>query len=287
MRPFLSFVFGVCAVIATLATVPTLWVSHNIANEDGYVAFAEPIASDTQFHGALADALGDTLVQRSSLASSLQPAAKEAIVKVAKEVSKEPEFITAWDETQRRSHQIMLGDPRDLPPELDASPSFAIDLAPIGTFVVERVNQDSPFTIPAPEQAVIAVNGAPQAQTLDHIRESPTYARNGLIAVAVAVVLSLAFARRKSVAVALLGLGAIAAAGLLKFAASVAMPEVLDRNTAQSPFAKALLDVFVERASKSFDHWLVVLAIGGAVALGVGGVLRLISSGREPTSTSS
>lgn len=278
MRSFLSFLFGVCAVLATLVTVPAMWVSHNIANENGYVAFAEPIARDAQFHGDLADALSETLVQRSELRSDLKPVAKQAIARIANKVSDEPGFVTAWDETQRQSHKIMLGDPRDLPPELDASPSFAIDLAPLGKFVVDRVNKDLPFQIPAVDQAVVAVNGAPQAQTLDRIRQTPTYARNGLIAVGVFGGLALAFARRRSVAVAWLGLGAVVAAGLLKVAAVVGVPEVLDRNTAPSPFAKALLDVFVDRANASFDHWLVVLAAGGALATVVGGMGRIVSS---------
>lgn len=287
MRSFLSFLFGVCALLATLITVPALWVSHNIANENGYVAFAEPIGRDANFHGALADALSETLVQRSNLRSDLQPVAKQAIARSANQASDEPGFLTAWDDTQRQSHKIMLGDPRDLPPELDGSPSFAIDLAPLGTFVLDRVNKDLPFQIPAVDQAVIRVNGAPQAQTLDRIRQSPTYARNGLIAVSVFGLLALAFARRRSVAVAWLGVGAVVAAGLLKAAAAVGVPAVVDRNTAPSSFAKALLDVFVDRANESFDHWLVVLAAGGAVAAGVGVIGRIVFSARAGTSASS
>jgi len=181
MRSFLAFVFGVCAVLATLVTMPAEWVSNNIADENGYVAFAEPIGRDSQFHGALADALSETLAQRAQLPSAAQPAAKAAIVRVANKVSGEPGFVAAWNDTQRQSHKIMLGDPRDLPPELDSSPSFAIDLGPLGKFIIDQANKDLPFTISAPDQAVIAVNGAPQADTLDRIRATPTYARNGLI----------------------------------------------------------------------------------------------------------
>jgi len=282
MRSFLAFVFGVCAVLATLVTMPAEWVSNNIADENGYVAFAEPIGRDSQFHGALADALSETLAQRAQLPSAAQPAAKAAIVRVANKVSGEPGFVAAWNDTQRQSHKIMLGDPRDLPPELDSSPSFAIDLGPLGKFIIDQANKDLPFTISAPDQAVIAVNGAPQADTLDRIRATPTYARNGLIALALSAALALAFARRKSIAIAWLGLGAILAAGVLKVGVSVVVPEILNRNTAPSPFAKALRDVFVERANESFGSWLVVLGIGGAVVAVAGFALRLISSPRAP-----
>ncbi|MBC7594755.1 MAG: hypothetical protein H7288_12585 [Kineosporiaceae bacterium] len=278
MRSFLAFLFGVAAVLATLLTVPAMWVSHNVANEDGYVAFAELIARDAAFQDALANALSENLVQDSVLPASLQPAAMAAIVRVANKVSDQPGFVTAWNDTQRQSHKIMLGSPGDLPAELDSSSRFAIDLAPLGTFVINQVNKELPFTIPAPNQAVVEINGAPQAQTLDRIRESPTYARNGLIAVGVLLLVALAFARRRSVAVAWLGLGALVAAGLLKVAASVGVPEILDRNTAPTPFAKAALDVFIGRANTSFDHWLVVLAVGGAVAAVVGVAGRLLTS---------
>lgn len=278
MRSFLSFLFGAGAVLAILVTVPAVWVSHNVANEDGFVAFAEPIARDAGFHDALADALSNNLVEDSGLPTSLQPVAKEAIDRIVNQVSGQPGFVTAWNDTQRQSHKIMLGDQRDLPAELDSSSRFAIDLGPLGNFVVDQVNKDLPFTIPAPDQAVVEINGAPQAQALDRVRESPTYARNGLIALAVLAVLALAFARRRSVAVVWLGLGTIAAAGVLKVAVSVGLPEILDRNTAPTPFAKAALDVFIDRANTSFDHWLVVLVIGGAVVAVVGMAGRLLTS---------
>ncbi|MDQ3155958.1 MAG: hypothetical protein M3Q98_04430 [Actinomycetota bacterium] len=281
MRPFFALVLGVCAVLATLVTVPATWVSQNIADEDGYVAFAEPIARDSEFHGALADALSESLVERTQLAAAAQPVAKAAILRVANQVSGEPGFVTAWNDTQRQSHKIMLGDQRDLPPELDSGPSFAIDLGPLGKFVVDEVNKNLPFAIAAPDQLVIPVNGAPQAETLDRIRQSPTYARNGLIAIALSAALALAFARRKSVAVAWLGIGAVLSAGVLKVAAVVGVPAVLDRNTAPSPFAKALLDTYVDRANASFGHWLLVLAIGGGVATAAGLVLRLAAGAKE------
>ena len=278
MRSFLSFVFGVCAVLATLVTAPATWVSHNIADEDGYVAFAEPIARDAGFRGELADALSESLVKDSTLPVSLQPVAKEAIVRIANELADKPGFVTAWNDTQRQSHKIMLGDQKDLPARLDSSSRFAIDLGPLEKFVVDQVNKDLPFTVPASDQTIVAFNGAPQDHTLERVRESPMYARDGLIIVAVFVALTLAFARRRSIAVAWLGLGAIAAAGLLKVAASVGLPQVLDRNTAPTPFAKAALDVFLTRANESFDHSLVVLAIGGAVAAAVGVLSRLVTS---------
>ena len=278
MRSFLSLVCGIVAVLAALLTVPAMWVSHNIASEDGYVAFAEPIARDSQFHDSLAGVLSDELVQNSALPADLQTVARTAIVRITKQVVDEPGFVAAWDDTQRQSHKIMLGEPRDLPPDLDSSQRFAIDLAPIGRFVVTRVNKDLPFALPAPQQMIVAVNGTTQQQMLDRIRQSPTYASKGLIAVGVFGALALAFARRRSVAVVWLGLGTIAAAGILKVAAAKGVPEILDRNTAPTPFARTLLDVFVERANASFDHWLLVLAVGGGIVVAVGGVARLVTS---------
>lgn len=273
MRSFLSFVFGVCAVLATLATVPAAWVSQNVADEDGYVALAEPIARDAEFQGALADALSDTLIRNTTLRAELQPVASQAIVRTANRVADEPGFVTAWNATQRRSHRIMLGDDRG------PTAGFSIDLAPLGTYVVDRVNKDLPFAVAVPKQAIVDVSGsAQQSEVLDRVRESSTYARNGLIAIVVAGALALAFARRRSVAVLWLGLGVLAAAGLLKVAASDVLPDALDRNTAPSAFGKALLDAFVDRANESFDQWLVVLAIGGAVAAVVGGIGRIAFS---------
>ena len=280
MRTFLSFVLGVCALLAALVTVPSLWVSHNIADQDGYVAFAEPIGRDAQFHKVLSAALAETVLRNSPLSGNLKPVATEAIERIANQIADEPGFLAAWNETQKRSHQISFGDPRELPAELDSTSGYAVDLAPLGEFVVDRVNDNLPFAIPAPKQAMIQVNGTPQNRAIERIRETPTYARNGLIAIAVMAGLSLLLARRRSTTLMWLGLGTIAVAGILKLGLEVGVPEVLERNTAPSPFAKALLDIFVERADASFGSWLLILAVGGAGVAVVGAVLRGVSGSR-------
>ncbi len=46
MRGLVAFLCGVLALIAGLVTVPIAWAGHNLANEDGYVAFTEPLATN-------------------------------------------------------------------------------------------------------------------------------------------------------------------------------------------------------------------------------------------------
>lgn len=280
MRTFLSFLLGVCALLAALVAVPSLWVSQNLADEDGYVSFAAPLATDPGLHEALGESLSEALLEEAVMREDLRPVAGDAITRVTTTISEQPGFQKAWDETQRRSHQISFGDPRDLPAELDDSSGFAVDLAPLGEFVVEKVNALLPFSITAPGQVMIQVNGTPQSDAIEAVNESTTYARNGLIAVVVAGALALLAARRRSIVVLWLGLGTIAVAGMLKLVAVTAVPEFVERNSAPSPFAKALQDAYVERAQDSFGGWLVALAIGGAVAAVAGVVLRGASSVR-------
>lgn len=279
MRTALSFLAGVLALVAVAVTVPVGWVATHVANEDGYVAFTEPLARDTELRQAVASYLGDEIVSRTGVPQALQPVVTRAISSTAASVSNRDGYIEAWNEVQRRSHRLRFGDPRDLPAEQDGANRFSVDLAPLAAFVLKEIDDELPITLKAPDQLLVPVDGSSDQKVVDAVNDTPGQATGGAIAAVVLAVLALALARRRSVALAWLGGGAAAVAGILKLVGDEAVPRVLERTTAPTKLAGTLRDLLADRAIDSLEVWLVWLAIGGAVALVVGAVTRAVTRG--------
>lgn len=285
MRSLVAMVLGAAALLAGLATMPAAWVAHNIANEDGYVSFTEPLAKDPALHRALAEAISSGLVQQADVPEFLRPAAKTAISAATIASARTPGFVKAWDQTQRQSHKIMLGDPRSLPAELDATNRLAVDLGPMSAFMVEQVNKTLPVQISAPSQMIVNVGGNSANTSLEQIRKTPGWEHNGIVAIIVLAGLCVIVAKRRALAVALMGLGAVAvAAGLHEVSATV-IPKIRDDNTATTALAKPMLDLLATRAGDSFDQWLATLAVGGAIAAVAGVVVTVRLSARGKASS--
>ncbi len=266
MRGIVTIILGALALLAALAALPAAWVAHNVANEDGYVSFTEPLAKDPALHATLADAIGKGVVAQSGIPAIFAPAATTAVTTATLASADTPGFVTAWDKTQRQSHEIMFGDPRDLPAGLDSTNRLAVDLGPLSQFILRQVSKTLPVPLTAPDQLVVDVGGSSSSDALDQIKKSPSWARNGFIATAVLAVLCVAVARRRGMALALLGLGGVALAAGLHGISSAVIPKIQDSNTATTPLAKPMLDVLAGRAGDSFDQWLVTLAVIGGIA---------------------
>ncbi len=280
MRSLLAIILGAAALLVGLATVPAAWVAHNVASEDGYVAFTEPLAKDPALHTALADVISTGVVDQAQVPQALRSTAKAAISAATLASAKTPGFTKAWDETQRQSHQIMLGDQRKLPAELDATNRLAVDVGPMSQFMVGQVNKTLPIQLTAPKQLIVNVGGNSANSALEQIKKTPGWERGGIITIVVLVVLCLLVASRRALAVGLLGLGTIALALGLHGLASAVITDLQENNTATTPLAKPMLDLLGTRAGDSFDQWLVTLAIGGGIAAVVGFVVTLGFSAR-------
>jgi len=276
MRTFLATILGFGAVCASLFAVPAMWVERNIVNEDGYVELVAPLASDPDFQGELARTLSDQLVQHLGASGSVGDVAGAAIDRVALKVTELDGYGAAWEETQRRSHLAMFGDPADLPAELDQTSRFVVDIGPLGTLVIDEVNDMLPVTLTAPEQILVPMSGGAQPRILETLRELPPKAYAATTAVALLTLLSLLVARRRATTLAWLGLGALAVAGILALLTEGVLIGIVRDNAGASTLGGRLQELIIDTATASFDTWLVTLAIGGGVALvaGVaGGVL--------------
>ena len=278
MRAFLAAILGLGAVVVLLFAVPAMWAERNIVNEDGYVELVNPLASDPDFQAELARTLSDQLVQNLGASGTAGEVARAAIERVALKVSGLAGYEAAWEETQRRSHLAMFGDPAELPAELDQTNSFTVDIGPLGMLVTDEVNDSLPVTLTSPDQILVPVAAAAQPRVLATLRDLPPKAYTATAATALLAALSLLVARRWATALAWLGLGALVGAATLKLLTEALLLGFVQDNAGASTLGGRLQELIIETASTSFDMWLVVLAIGGGVALAAGIVGRVLAS---------
>ena len=78
-----------------------------------------------------------------------------------------------------------------------------------------------------------------------------------------------------------LAAGAVITAGVLLAGTGLALPEVLDRTPARTPFAREMRDLLVDRASDSLNQWLLWTAVIGAVVLVIAGLGRAAARRRS------
>jgi hypothetical protein len=262
MRTFLAFVSGLVAFVAALITVPTLWVSTHVADEDGYVRLSSALAQDAAIQRAFAGYLSNDLTSRGVIPASLEQVATVAMTQVAALETNAPGFLTAWEKTQRNFHRTAFAD--------SSKDTLTVDAGPMAQFVASRVKDRLPVSLTVPRTLVVPVGDAQDREAIDTVKKSTGASRIGLVVVAVASLAALLLARRRSVAVMWLGLGAAVAAGLLWIASNIAAPRIIDHTAAPSQFARTFQKLLVDRAADSLDVWLLWIAVGGAAVAVVG-----------------
>ena len=259
IRSVVSFLCWAVAVVAAVVTVPTLWVATHVADEDGYVGFTETFVDDTEFRNAIVATIADDVVAQGGLSASLKPVVEQALRAVATRTAKQPGFAEAWEKSTRRTHRLTFG------PDADTDRMTA-DIGPVAAFVGEQVTRDLPVRIAMPDKLLVPVYDAPDREVLDQVEKTPDRSRIGLLVVGVGALLCLLLARRRINAVVGLAAGAVITGGVLLAGTGLALPEVLDRTPARTPFAREMRDLLVDRASDSLNQWLLwILVIGGVV----------------------
>lgn len=272
MRSVLSLLAGVVATVAAIVTVPMFWVSTHLADEDGYVALSSQVATDRELQRAVADRLVEDYVQRGLVPASLETTAASVLAGVARSTTDQPEFVSAWEQTQRSLHRSAFGD---------GTGPLTVPLQPLGRFVADRVGSALPVSLDVTTDVEAPVGTAADRERLRPVERTRTYAPLGLMVVVAAAATCLVAARRRTWAVAGLGLGALATSGTLLAVTEIVTPDLIDRAERLSPFARSVQKLLVEAAADSLEQWLSRIALGGAIALLVGLVGRLLSGVRR------
>jgi hypothetical protein len=263
IRTGISFLCWAAAVVVAIVTVPTLWIATHVADEDGYVAFTQPFVADVEFRNALVATITDDIATQGGLPAAARPIVERTLRAVATRTAQQPGFTEAWEESQRRSHRLTFG------PDADTD-RLTVDIGPIATFAAEEVSSDLPVRVSFPEKLLVPIYDAPDREVIEQVDRTPDRSLIGLLVVGGASLLCLLFARRRINAVVALAAGAVITGGVLLAGTGLALPEVLDRTPARTPFAREMRDLLVDRASDSLNQWLLWTMVVAAVVLVIG-----------------
>jgi len=268
MRTVVAAALGLAAAVAALVTVPLTWVAQNVSSEDGYVALTEPLVSDSALQEAVAAYVAETLVDRASLPGSLQPTITAALSAAADKAGSDPGLVEAWAQTQAHSHQATFGP--------DGDGSIMLDVAPLASYLTDVVGTSLPVGLSLPGNLPVAV-ADPGPTLLHQVIEAPDRAALGAVATAVLALAALVAARRRGVALAWLGVGALAVAGALTAVRELVVPGLIERAEGTTALGRTLRTLLVERVTDSLGSWLLMVAIGGGVAVVAGLLVRVVA----------
>jgi len=274
MRLFSSLVAGLVAVAAAILTVPMLWVSTHVADEDGYVALSSELAADEQLQGAFAAYLVDDYVQRGTLPEALRQPAASALTAVSRQAANQPGFTAAWEQTQRDFHRSAFDDSATS----SGQEPLQVGLQPLVTFVTARLGDTLPVSLEATTDLTVPAGSAQDRELLQWVDRSQTFALLGLMIVLAAAAVCLVAARSRALALAWLGLGALATAGVLRVVVEIVTPRLIERGDGLSAFAVSFQELLFSRASESLISWLGWIAVGGGAAVVAGLAGRLARS---------
>lgn len=261
MRSLPSFIGGVLATIAAILTIPCLWISINVQDEDGFVAVSSQLATDPELQRSVSAYVANDFVQRGLLPAALEGTATTVMTSVAGQATNQPGFAEAWEKSQRSLHRSALDD---------TSGPVTVDLGPMADFVVQRVGDQLPVSLQTQAAVPVQLADEQDRDRLAWIDSSRMWAYVGLMVLLVAVAVCVLGARRRALAIAGLGVGALVTAGTLWAATSIVTPRLIDGANDSTPFAKSLQKLLVDRGAESLDDWLEPIAIGGAAAVVVG-----------------
>ncbi|MHA7248108.1 hypothetical protein [Arthrobacter tecti] len=285
MRTVGSAFFVLFTVVFGVLALPSAWIATHVVSEEGFVQLASELSEDPEFTQALADALSVEATAGVDLPSGIAETVQPIVAGIAERITELPGFEQAWDETLTRSHLLTFADPRELPPEADASSSFTLDVAPLVALVTTEIGNQFGVDVPAPEQTLVNIGQANHRALLERVETAASLWPALTAAAAIGAVLSLLIARRRSTTLAVLGLGAVLGGALLWFAAGFA-PQIVDQTADANAVADVFKDALTVRAADSFQAWcLAAIAVGLLVSV-AGLAARLLSGsqrGRVPS----
>jgi hypothetical protein len=264
MRSLPSFLGGVVATIATIVTVPMLWLAINVQDEDGYVALSSQLAGDAELQRSVAAYVANDFVARGLVPEALQDTAAAVMTSVAVQAANQLDVTAAWEDSQRTLHRSALGE---------ASGPLTVDLGPMAAVVAERVGDQLPVSLPDDLAVPVQIGDEQDREHVQWVERSRLWSMLGLMVILVSVAVCVLGARSRPLAIAGLGVGALVAAGTLWAGTSIVTPMLIDGLEGSTEFAKSLQKLLVDRAGDSLAQWLRPMAWTGAAAavLGLGG----------------
>lgn len=266
MRTVGSFVLWLVAMTAIALSLPLAWVATTIADEDGYVSFTAPFATDAELQDALTDTIADQLVDSSGVVVG-EDALRRLVAAALGRLADDPDYPAAWRESQRSSHRATFEDREER--------RIVVDLAPFVQLVADDLADLPSFAAP-PEELLVPVTREVDSEVIDAVRASPSRAVAGLVVAVVATAGSLLLARRRGTALGFWGLGVAVVGIAYMLVTNEGGSDLLRGDAAGSEVARTMQELLLARAVSSFDDWTLGAVVVGGVAAVLGFGARVL-----------
>ncbi|GAB3251701.1 hypothetical protein [Arthrobacter pigmenti] len=286
MRTLFSAFAGIVAVVLCFVAVPGLWLDRNVVSEDGFVHMVSPLGSEAEFQEQLAEATAQTVIEDASLGPALTEMVRPLAQQAAENLTENPQYQQAWEETLRSSHELTFPDDSGNTGNTGGSDTqepdtsaITLDIAPLVSLAAQEAGAAVGVEVPVPEQVLVEVGGANQQTALAMVQNYADLAVPFAIAAAVAFALAMLIARRRSTTLVLVGIGVAVAAGLWKLAAEYGVRQ-LETSRDANELAALFKAYFADVGEASFNEWIVAGAGAGAVMILVGLIARIFAGSR-------
>lgn len=279
VRTFVSALATVLAVLLAAVAVPAIWLDRNVVQEDGFVALAAPLGTNSDFQQNLAAAAVGT-IDTSAVPGFLSDLVQPVLEDVAASLTGLPEYPQAWEESLRKSHRLSFAESGTEAGGAGSTSSLTLDVAPLVALGAREISRATGLPLDPPGETLINVGQPEHKEWTERLR---TYAPAGYLLAAgsaIALLLALVAARRRWAVLTGAGVGALLLAALWALGSQSASAAVSATDTGNE-VANMFRNEFVAASAADFQAWILASAGIGAVLLVLGIVAGMVAGKRR------
>jgi hypothetical protein len=201
LRDALAAVLVALACLVAPFGALAAWAAYGLADTGRYVSAMAPLAEDPAVRDAVADTVGDEIVQEAEVPGPLRPFVRE----VVRSFTRTEAFRTAWDAGNRAVHGAVLRAVRD-----GGEGAVTVDLAPVAVQVKNRLVQDhvpaaGSLPVPHAEVAVLPADDLVRLRKGYHVLDVAGFWLPVTAAVLAVAGIAVAACRRRALTATALG----------------------------------------------------------------------------------
>ncbi|GAA1342327.1 hypothetical protein [Arthrobacter roseus] len=281
MRTLLSALFAIIAIVLTPIAVTAAWMDQQVVSEQGFVELAGPLGEDQDFQSSLAEALSEHLSTQTGLPPELNALVKPVIAETVQSVSTLPDYPEAWDESLRRSHQMIFGDQSSVAESgqdggaegTATDDGLTLDIGPIVSLAVSSFSETIGADVDAPGAVPVEVGTGAEQELVQRLERVASVGLPIAVVAGVFAIAALLVARVRSTTLSLMGLGVAVGGAALWLLMENYRAFVPDQSDG-AEIARLFRDSLLARAADDFSAWSVFLAAGGTAVFVIGILVR-------------
>lgn len=263
-REVLAVILVVIGVVLGAASVPAIWLQHNVVDREGFLTIAQPLATDPDFqHDAVEETVA-ALRDASPLPAWAEDRLEPIVRDQAENLVDAEVFNAMWRASMAELHAQLFDSSGPLVLSVDVGPAIEAVLQPVNDLLPLGLS------VEAPQDTEVRLASVPRAGWLAWAAHLDPWAGRAGVAAVVCGVLALLVAPRRVGVLAGIGLALLVVAAVeALLAASIEriVPDAVDRAPILGGVVRAFEDRFAQDMTPQAT-WLAVAGIGILILAG-------------------